>query len=66
MTKGKIKWYDDIKGFGFIVTDSGDDVFLHRSGLAYSYKTVQPGDNVEFETILRDKGLVARQVSLAY
>jgi CspA family cold shock protein len=66
MAKGKIKWYNEIKGFGFIVSDEGEDLFLHRSSLLNSNLALQPGDNVEFEIRQSDKGLVARKVSLSY
>ena len=36
MTKGKVKWYNEVKGFGFIATEKGEDIFVHRSGLSGS------------------------------
>ncbi len=66
MTKGKIKWYNELKGFGFIETDKGEDIFVHRSEITSSYKMVQPGDDVQFDIKLGDKGLVAKQVSQAF
>lgn len=63
MTQGKVKWYDDIKGFGFIESENGEDIFVHRSGLTNSYDRLQPDQEVVFETKQGDKGMVAINVS---
>ncbi|MBN1820277.1 MAG: cold shock domain-containing protein [Prolixibacteraceae bacterium] len=60
--KGKVKWYDEIKGFGFIVTDDGKDIFVHRSGLKKSHLGLKEGQVVEFETKEGEKGPVAFNV----
>ena len=62
MTKGKVKWYNETKGFGFIETENGDDVFVHRSGLTSSYDELQPEQDVIFEIKQGDKGLFAINV----
>ena len=48
MPTGKVKWYDDDKGFGFIASDEGGDVFLHQSALPAGVTSVKPGTRLEF------------------
>jgi CspA family cold shock protein len=62
MKKGTVKWYNEAKGFGFIATEGGDDVFVHRSGLYSSYDGLQPEQEVMFETKQGEKGLYAVNV----
>jgi len=62
MTKGKVKWYNEVKGFGFIESENGDDIFVHRTGLVNSFGGLQPDQEVVFETKKGDKGLVAFNV----
>ena len=62
MTKGKVKWYNEIKGFGFIESENGDDIFVHRSGISDSHKPLQPEQEVVFEIKQGDKGLFAVDV----
>ncbi len=62
MAKGKVKWYNDIKGFGFIEAESGDDIFVHRSGLKSPFGGLQQDQEVEFEIKQGDKGLYAANV----
>lgn len=62
MTKGKVKWYNEIKGFGFIEMENGDDIFVHRTGLYSSYGGLQPDEMVSFETRQGEKGLFATNV----
>lgn len=62
MNTGKVKWYDDTKGFGFIETENGDDIFVHRTGLANAYDGLQPEQEVEYDTKKGDKGLYAVNV----
>lgn len=63
MASGKVKWFDNKKGFGFIAEDSGQDVFVHHTSiLGEGYKTLNEGDAVTFETIPSDKGLKAQNV----
>ncbi|HEC41310.1 MAG TPA: cold-shock protein [Bacteroides sp.] len=65
MTKGKVKWYNDTKGYGFIETADSDDVFVHRSGLDSSIRALEPDQDVEFEIKQGDKGLMAVNVKPA-
>lgn len=62
MAKGKVKWYNEIKGFGFIESDNGDDIFVHRSGLSNSFERLNPEQAVEFETRQGAKGPMAVNV----
>lgn len=62
MEKGKVKWYDEVKGFGFIEPENGKDVFVHRTGLSNTISDLQPDQEVEFETKDGDKGLFAVNV----
>jgi CspA family cold shock protein len=63
MASGKIKWFDNKKGFGFIAQGTGQDVFVHHSSITGSgFKTLNEGDEVSFEVIPSDKGLKAHNV----
>ena len=62
MINGKVKWYNEVKGFGFIEMDNGDDVFVHRSGILNVNGGLQPDQKVEFETQQGDKGMFAVNV----
>lgn len=64
MPRGKVKWFDNKKGFGFIVSDDGKDVFVHFSDIVSdeSYKTLQEGAEVEFEISEEGKGAKASNV----
>lgn len=62
MTKGKVKWYNETKGFGFIESENGDDIFVHRTGLSNSNKGLQPEQEVVFEIKQGEKGLFAVDV----
>ena len=57
MPRGKVKWFSNQKGYGFITTESGTDVFVHFSAIASEgYKTLEEGQEVEFELQKDDKG----------
>jgi CspA family cold shock protein len=60
--KGTVKWYDRVKGYGFIQTDDNKDFFIHRSGLEDSHIELQAGQTVEFEVGKSEKGPVAIKV----
>ncbi len=64
MATGKVKWFNDQKGFGFISTEqSGKDVFVHHSVIeGDGYKTLEDGEAVEYEAESSDKGLKATKV----
>jgi CspA family cold shock protein len=65
MSTGKVKWFNESKGYGFIAPDGGgSDVFLHYSAIqSEGYKTLSEGQLVEFEIIQGDKGPQASNVS---
>ena len=65
MAKGKVKWYNDAKGFGFIETENKEDIFVHRTGLAHAWEDLQEGQQVVFEVKQGDKGPVAYDVKPA-
>ena len=66
MASGKVKWFDNKKGFGFIAQDSGQDVFVHFSSIqGKGYKTLNEGEEVIFEVVASDKGLKAQNVQRA-
>lgn len=65
MQKGKVKWFNNEKGFGFITSDDGQDFFVHFSGIAgEGYKTLQEAAEVEFDVSQTDKGSMAVNVKL--
>jgi CspA family cold shock protein len=63
MASGKVKWFDNRKGFGFIAQESGQDVFVHFSSIqGEGFKTLNEGDEVVFDVITGDRGLKAQNV----
>lgn len=63
MPKGKVKWFSDSKGYGFIETDDGKDVFVHFSAIqSEGYKSLAEGQEVEFEVVDGAKGPQASNV----
>ena len=63
MASGKVKWFDNKKGFGFIAQESGTDVFVHHTSIVGSgFKTLVEGESVSFDIIPSDKGLKAQNV----
>lgn len=63
MSEGKVKWFNERKGFGFIESDEGNDVFVHFSAIQDSgFKTLQEGQRVSFEVQQGQKGPEASNV----
>ena len=63
---GTVKWFNDAKGFGFITTEDGEDVFVHFSAIqGNGFRTLAEGAAVEFDVTRGPKGLQATNVQLA-
>ena len=66
MVKGKVKWFNDSKGYGFLAQENGDDVFVHFSAITGDgFKSLAEGDEVTFEVTKGPKGLQAANVTKA-
>jgi cold shock protein len=63
--RGRVKWFDNAKGFGFVAVDAAGDVFVHYADIkAEGLKTLVPGQEVELEVEPSPKGPVGRRVTL--
>ncbi len=63
MTHGKVKWFNENKGYGFIEQEDGPDVFVHYTSIeGEGYRTLSEGEEVEFEAVPGEKGLQANKV----
>jgi cold shock protein len=61
--QGTVKWFNDAKGYGFIVRERGADVFVHHASIiAEGFRTLNEGDRVSFEVVEGPKGLQAKNV----
>ena len=64
MVRGKVKWFSNQKGYGFITPEEGNDVFVHYTAIqSDGYKTLEEGQDVEFELTQGAKGEQATNVS---
>jgi len=64
VTQGSVKWFNAQKGWGFITTDQGEDVFVHYSAIGGDgFRTLQQGERVQFEVSNGPKGLQAANVA---
>jgi CspA family cold shock protein len=62
-TSGTVKWFNDAKGFGFITSESGDDLFVHFSAIqGGGFRSLPEGSAVEFDVVQGPKGLQAANV----
>jgi CspA family cold shock protein len=65
MARGRVKWFSEKKGYGFITQEDGNDVFVHYSAIGTEgFKTLREGDEVEFEVSQGEKGLQATNVTV--
>src|SRR4051812_47779026 len=63
MPVGTVKWFDSKKGFGFVLSPEGKDVFVHFSSIqADGFRSLREGEQVEYEQIEGEKGLLAKDV----
>ena len=63
MATGKVKWFNDQKGFGFIMTENGKDVFVHHTVIeGQGFKTLEENETVEYDADESPKGLKATKV----
>ncbi|OQX95318.1 hypothetical protein B6I21_06045 [candidate division KSB1 bacterium 4572_119] len=61
MRRGVVKWFDEVKGYGYLESESGEEIFVHFSNIEHDkrFKTLVPGAVVEYEAIIGEMGLKA-------
>jgi CspA family cold shock protein len=65
MSKGIVKWFSDLKGYGFILDDQGQEIFVHFENIQMEgFKTLLEGQAVEFELVDSEKGKSAKDVHI--
>ena len=65
MSEGKVKWFNESKGFGFIEKNDGGDVFVHHSSIqGTGFKTLTEGQSVSFDVVQGNKGPAAENVTV--
>jgi CspA family cold shock protein len=65
MAKGTVKWFDPKKGFGFVLNDDGQDVFVHYTSIGGDgFRCLRNGQEVEYDEIASDKGLQGKDVKI--
>jgi CspA family cold shock protein len=65
MSEGKVKWFNESKGFGFIEKNDGGDVFVHHSAIqGTGFKTLAEGQSVSFDVVQGNKGPAAENVKV--
>ncbi|MGB9731748.1 MULTISPECIES: cold-shock protein [Calditerrivibrio] len=63
---GTVKWFNDTKGYGFITSTTGEDVFVHYSAITMGgFKSLKEGDRVKFDIVKGPKGPQAANVNIA-
>ncbi len=64
MARGKVKWFNNSKGYRFITQEGGEDIFVHYSAIQQEgYRSLNVGEEVQFDLVNGDKGLQAANVS---
>ena len=65
MARGKVKWFNDAKGYGFIEQEGGEDVFVHFSAIqSNGFRSLQEGQQVQFNVVKGPKGFQAENVQV--